>query len=179
MGILTGLVCALLAWRIGPGLDLLAFLGLAVAGVVLAVVDVRTLRLPDPVLLVTLFTGMTLLGMESLALGDFAPYRRALFGGATLAGYHLCLATLSRGSLGMGDVKLAGVVGLHLTWLGWGVLFTGVLLAFVLAGLAAGVLVLAGRAGRGTRLPFGPWLLLGALGGVLCGEELSGAHLGW
>lgn len=117
---LTALVCALLAWRLGPGLDLLAFLVLAVAGVTLAVVDVRTLRLPDPVLLVTLFTGLTLLGMESLALGDFTPYWRALFGGATLAGYHLCLAALSRGCLGMGDVKLAGVLGLHLTWLGWG-----------------------------------------------------------
>jgi leader peptidase (prepilin peptidase)/N-methyltransferase len=176
---LTAFVCALLAWRLGPGLDLLAFLGLAIAGVTLAVVDARTLRLPDPVLLVTLFTGLTLLGMESLALGDFTPYRRALFGGATLAGYHLCLAALSRGSLGMGDVKLAGVVGLHLTWLGWGVLVTGTFLAFLLAGLSAGGLVLAGRAGRGTRLPFGPWLLLGALGGVLYGEQLSGAHLGW
>ncbi|WP_406280088.1 prepilin peptidase [Embleya sp. NBC_00896] len=176
---LTALVCALLAWRLGPGLDLLAFLVLAVAGVTLAVVDVRTLRLPDPVLLVTLFTGLTLLGMESLALGDFTPYWRALFGGATLAGYHLCLAALSRGCLGMGDVKLAGVLGLHLTWLGWGVLVTGAFLAFLLAGLAAGVLLLAGRARRGTRLPFGPWLLLGALGGVLCGEQLSRAHLAW
>lgn len=117
---LTGLVCALLAWRLGPGLDLLAFLVLAVAGVTLAIVDVRTLRLPDPVLLVTLATGLTLLGMESLALGDFTAYRRALLGGLTLAGYHLCLAALSRGSLGMGDVKLAGVLGIHLTWLGWG-----------------------------------------------------------
>jgi len=176
---LAGLVCGLLAWRIGPGLDLLAFLVLAVAGITLAVVDARTMRLPDPVLLVTLCTGLALLGMESLALGDFTPYRRALFGAGILAGYHLCVAMLSRGSLGMGDVKLAGVIGLHLAWLGWGVLVTGAFLSFVLAGLVAGGLMLAGRARRGTRLPFGPWLLVGALGGVLCGEELSRAHLGW
>ncbi|MFE5331800.1 prepilin peptidase [Embleya sp. NPDC056575] len=176
---LTGLVCALLAWRLGPGLDLLAFLVLAVAGVTLAVVDVRALRLPDPVLLVTLATGLTLLGMESLALGDFTAYRRALLGGATLAGYHLCLAALFRGALGMGDVKLAGVLGIHLTWLGWGVLVTGAFLAVLLAGLTAGALILVGRARRDSRLPFGPWLLLGALGGVLCGAELSRLHLAW
>ncbi|MEU0936100.1 MULTISPECIES: A24 family peptidase [unclassified Embleya] len=176
---LTALVCALLAWRLGPGLDLLAFLVLAVAGITLAIVDVRTLRLPDPVLLVTLATGLTLLGMESLALGDFTAYRRALLGGVTLAGYHVCLAALSRGSLGMGDVKLAGVLGLHLTWLGWGVLVTGAFLAFLLAGLTATVLISAGRVRRDSRLPFGPWLLLGALGGVLCGTELSRLHLAW
>ncbi|WP_424641136.1 prepilin peptidase [Embleya sp. AB8] len=175
----TAFVCALLAVRLGPGLDLIAFLVLAVAGVTLAIVDIRTLRLPDPVLLVTLATGLTLLGMESLALGDFTAYRRALLGGATLAGYHLCLAALSRGSLGMGDVKLAGVLGLHLTWLGWGVLVTGAFLAFLLAGLGAGVLLLVGRARRESRLPFGPWLLLGALGGVLCGAEVSRLHLVW
>lgn len=176
---LAGVVCGLLAWRLGPGLDLLAFLVLAVAGITLAVVDARTIRLPDPVLLVTLCTGATLLGMESLALGDFTPYRRALLGGGILAGYHLCVTMLARGALGMGDVKLAGVIGLHLAWLGWGVLVTGAFLAFVLAGLVAGGLVLVGRARRDTRLPFGPWLLAGALGGVLCGEELSRAHLGW
>ena len=176
---LAGLVCGLLAWRLGPGLDLLAFLVLAVAGITLAVVDARTMRLPDPVLLVTLCTGLALLGMESLALGDFTPYRRALFGGGILAGYHLCVAMVSRGSLGMGDVKLAGVIGLHLAWLGWGVLVTGAFLAFLSAGLVAGGLMVAGRVRRGTRLPFGPWLLMGALGGVLCGEELSRAHLGW
>jgi leader peptidase (prepilin peptidase)/N-methyltransferase len=177
LGLLTAAVFGLLAWRLGPGLDLIAFLVLAAAGVVLTLVDLRALRLPDVVTLVCLLTGLTLLGMESLALGDFGPYVRGLYGGATLGAYHLCLAVLGRGGLGFGDVKLAAVLGLYLAWLGWGVLVVGTCLSFVFAGLAAAALLVTRRARRDTALPFGPWMLAGAFFGVLTGDGLAALFL--
>ncbi|WP_436770707.1 prepilin peptidase [Yinghuangia sp. YIM S09857] len=180
LGVLTGAVSGLLAWRLGPGLDLLAFLLVAVAGVVLALVDIRTLRLPDSVVGSLLLAGLTLLGMEALALDDFEAYARALLGSLVLAAYHFAVAVCRRGSLGLGDVKLAAVLGLHLSWLGWHVLIAGALLSFACAGAAAVVLLATRRARLDTALPFGPWILVGALGGVLCGEQLVGAYaVGW
>ncbi|NUU21947.1 MAG: prepilin peptidase, partial [Streptomycetaceae bacterium] len=165
----TAAVFALLAWRLDPGLDLLAFLVLAAAGVVLTLVDLHTLRLPDLVLGPILLSGLTLLGIEALALDDFDAYGRALLGALVLAAYHFALATFRRGALGLGDVKLAAVLGLHLSWLGWHVLIAGAALSFACAGTAAAILVATNRADRDTRLPFGPWMLLGALAAVLYG----------
>lgn len=180
LGVITGGVFGLLAWRLGPGLDLLAFLLVAAAGVVLALVDIRTLRLPDSVVGVLLLAGLTLLGMEALALDDFEAYARALVGSLVLAAYHFAVAVCRKGSLGLGDVKLAAVLGLHLSWLGWHVLIAGALLSFACAGAAAAFLLATRRARLDTAFPFGPYILGGALGGVLCGEQLVGAYAaGW
>jgi prepilin signal peptidase PulO-like enzyme (type II secretory pathway) len=69
----------------------------------------------------------------------------------------------SRSGLGFGDVKLAGVLGLPLGWLGWPAVLLGLALPHLLAGPVALFLLLTGRAKRGTGLPFGPALLAGAL----------------
>lgn len=174
--LLTGGVFALLAWRLGPGLDLMAFLVLAAAGVVLALVDQRTLRLPDPVVGALLLSGLSLLGIEALALDDPEAYARAVLGALVLAGYHCALAVFRRGGLGWGDVKLAGVLGLHLSWLGWDVLIVGAVLSFAGAGIAAAFILATRRARPETALPFGPWILTGSLAGVLCGEQLAAAY---
>ncbi len=179
LGLVTGAVFAALAWRLGPGLDLLAFLVLAAAGVVLAVVDLRTFRLPDAVVASLFLAGLTLLGIEALALDEFRAYVRALLGALALSAFHLVLAVARAGALGWGDVKLAAVLGFHLGWLGWDVLAAGAFLSFTGAGVTAVVMLATHRARPETVLAFGPWMLVGALGGVLCGEELVTAYLGW
>ena len=65
-------------------------------------------------------------------------------------------------AIGGGDVKLAGLIGLHLGWLGWDTVALGSMFAFAGAGLFALVLVLMRRRGFGVRIAFGPWLLGGA-----------------
>ena len=72
--------------------------------------------------------------------------------------------------MGGGDVKLAGVVGLYLSWLGWMTFAVGALAAFILGGLYGVVLMVIGRAGRKTTIPFGPWMMLGAWAGVFAGD---------
>jgi len=77
----------------------------------------------------------------------------------------------------MGDVKLAGVVGLFLGFSGWASLAVGTLAGFVLGGVVGVALIAAQRAGRNTGIPFGPWMLAGAWVGILLGEPIARGYL--
>jgi leader peptidase (prepilin peptidase) / N-methyltransferase len=90
----------------------------------------------------------------------------------------LGLAMLRPADLGLGDVKLAGVVGLMLGWLGWGEAILGTFLGFLFGGAVGIFLLLAGRVGRRTALPFGPFMLLGALVAIAAGGVVMDAYLG-
>jgi len=89
----------------------------------------------------------------------------------------LILALVKPGGMGFGDVKLAGVIGLFLGWIGVGSVVVGLFSAFLLGGLfSIGLLVLR-KAGRKSGIPFGPWMLIGAWVGVFFGEQIAGAYL--
>jgi leader peptidase (prepilin peptidase)/N-methyltransferase len=62
----------------------------------------------------------------------------------------------------MGDVKLAGLLGLHLGWMGWGALVVGAAAGFIVQALLALVLLAGRRIGLRGELPFGPAMLAGA-----------------
>jgi leader peptidase (prepilin peptidase)/N-methyltransferase len=67
-----------------------------------------------------------------------------------------------RAASGLGDVKLAALVGLFLGWLGWRTLTAGTFAAFLLAAVATVPLLLR-RLDRKTRIPFAPFMITGAL----------------
>jgi leader peptidase (prepilin peptidase)/N-methyltransferase len=79
--------------------------------------------------------------------------------------------------MGFGDVKLAGVLGAYLGWLGWSQLAVGAFMGFLLGGLGGIVLMLAGRAGRKSMIPYGPYMIVGAWGAILAGEAIGRAYL--
>jgi leader peptidase (prepilin peptidase) / N-methyltransferase len=133
----------------------------------LLVIDARTHRLPDRIVLPTL-AGLLLLALvDALATGDRAPSIRALLGMIVLGGFYALLRLLSRSGMGGGDVKLAAVIGLVLAWHGWTALAVGAASAFVLGALYALGLMALRRADRTTRIAFGPWMIIGAVLGVL------------
>lgn len=133
----------------------------------LLVIDARTHRLPDRIVLPTL-AGLLLLALvDALATGDRAPSIRALLGMIVLGGFYALLRLLSRSGMGGGDVKLAAVIGLVLAWHGWTALAVGAASAFVLGALYALGLMALRRADRTTRIAFGPWMIVGAVFGVL------------
>lgn len=163
----------LLAWRLGPlaGWTLLPpYLVLATIGLALLWVDLDVHRLPRglTVPLVPVLLGQ--LGLASWAAGDWAALRRAVICGAALWLAFLVLALLAaalRSGFGLGDVQLAGILGLatgYLSW--WGPLLT-VYAAFIPAGIHAVIQLARRRATGRTALAFGPWLLLGGLVAVL------------
>jgi len=170
----TAVLFAVVAARLGPTAALPAFLYLTAVCVALAAIDLDTRRLPNVLTLPSYGVGLALLGVAALLGHDPGRLLRAVEGMAVLYGLYflLCWATAGRG-LGFGDVKLAGVLGLYLGWLGWPVLAVGVLLTHLIGGLVAVGLVLGTSAGRKTRVPFGPFLVAGALAAVVIGQPVA------
>lgn len=159
---LTALSAALTVLRFGPSWELPAFLLLAVVGVLLAVVDLQHRLLPNRVVLPSLAAGTALLLLPTLADGAWDALLRAVLGAGALFAVYLALALVSPGGLGMGDVKLAAVLGLYLGWLGWTAVVLGALAGFVVQALVALVLLATRRIGLRGELPFGPAMLAGA-----------------
>jgi leader peptidase (prepilin peptidase)/N-methyltransferase len=118
-----------------------------------------------------------LLGAAAIVGGDLAPIARGLAGAGILVVFYLILALIKPGGMGLGDVKLAGVLGLSLGYLGWGPLVVGAAAAFVLGGLFGIVLLVSRRVTRGNGIPFGPWMFAGAWVGIFAGEQLSSLYL--
>ena len=110
-------------------------------------------------------------------MGDWPALVRAAIGLASLFAFYLIAALSYPGGMGFGDVKLAGVLGLYLAWLGWGEFAVGAFAAFLLGGLFAVVLLVTRRVERTGGIPFGPWMLAGAWVGVFAGGTVATAYL--
>ncbi|MFG2000063.1 prepilin peptidase [Spirillospora sp. NPDC048911] len=161
-------VLALLTWRVGVEPALPAFLCLGTVGTALGFVDVAIKRLPDPLTLPSYGVGAALLGAAApFTDGGSGRFLHALIGLAALWALFAVQWFLMPSAIGLGDVKLAGVLGLYLGWLGLDAWLLGVVATFVIGGLVAAGLLAARRTGRKSELPYGPFLLLGALLAVL------------
>jgi leader peptidase (prepilin peptidase) / N-methyltransferase len=146
------------------GLLLVTFL------VPIALIDLDHRRIPN------VLTGpAALAALFAIALREPAFLPEALVAGAAAGGFFLLAAVLHPKGMGMGDVKLAGVLGLYL-----GRAVAPSLLIALAAGVLVGAAIIARKGaaeGRRTAVPFGPFLALGAVAGLLAGDELVDAYL--
>lgn len=148
--------------RWGLTVELPAFLLLVLLGLALAVADIRYGRLPDVMVAALAVSGLALLGVAALAHHDVGGLLRAIFAAAATGGALLVLALVWPAELGFGDVKVGGVLGLYLGWLGWPQVIFGVVMAFLFAAVVAVGLLLTGRRTLRDNLPLGPFLVVGA-----------------
>jgi leader peptidase (prepilin peptidase)/N-methyltransferase len=172
-----GLLWFVVALRLtveGLGWAIPAYLALAFACLVLAMIDAATRLLPNRITYPAFPVVAGLLLVASLGLDDLGRLGRALLAAAAVGGFFLLLALVSPRGMGLGDVKLAPTLGLALGWLSWGAVAVGVFAAFLLGGLAGLGGMLALGLSRKSLLPFGPWLVAGALLGVLAGGQVAG-----
>ncbi|PSK69944.1 prepilin peptidase [Streptomyces sp. CS149] len=167
--LVTVLVCVALAAATGARPELVGWLVLAPVAVLLAVVDRRVHRLPDVLTLPLAAAAVLLLGGAALLPGHTGSWTSGLLGGLALGGFYLLLFLINPNGMGFGDVKLALALGVALGWYGWTVLFLGGFAGFLFGAAYGLALVLLRRAGRGTGIPFGPFMAAGALTGVLLG----------
>jgi len=173
----TALVFVVLTLRIGLDPALPAYLYLGAIGVALALIDIDVKRLPNVIVLPSYVVGIALLAVAAAIGDDWSDLLRALLGIAALYGLYFGLALVYPAGMGFGDVKLAGVLGLYLGWLGWGEVVIGGFLGFLFGGLVGGVLMAVQRAGRKSQIPFGPYMLMGALVAIICGGALADLYL--
>ncbi|GAA4375714.1 prepilin peptidase [Agromyces bauzanensis] len=157
----------LLAWRFGVDWVLPALLVFAAASVVLSIVDYAEKRLPNKVIAPTLVAVALLLVVAALATGEWIALLWGLGGGLAMFVVYFVLALISPSSMGMGDVKLAALVGLVLGWFGLSAWLVGLLAAFVVGGVIALVALALRRVTLRGSIPFGPSMLIGALAAVL------------
>jgi leader peptidase (prepilin peptidase) / N-methyltransferase len=131
--------------------------------VVLARVDLAEHRLPDRVLLIGYVGGAGSLTAAALVEGE--PGRLARTGLAAVASFAgmLGLALPVAPRLGLGDVKLVGLLGGYLGWFGWVEVVTGLAAGFLLGSMVGIWAVVRRRGGWRTEIAFGPALMLGAL----------------
>jgi leader peptidase (prepilin peptidase)/N-methyltransferase len=158
----TALLFVLVVLRFGTSWEVPAFLWFAAAAVLLAVIDLQHRLLPNRVVFPTVTVGALLLIGAALLEQDRAPLVRAALGAVVLFAVFLLLALISPSGLGMGDVKLAGLLGLYLGWIGWETLALGAAAGFVVQALLALALLAGRRIGLRGELPFGPAMLVGA-----------------
>lgn len=190
--LLTGVAFLLVALFFAPGIaaattdpelaaaviTLVAFLYLAAISIALSAIDLDVRRLPDPIVLPAYLVGAALLTAAALLGGrPEALFPAAAGTVASLVFYGLLWFFAPAGGMGFGDVKVAGVLGMFLGYLGWGQLAVGVAAAFVLGGVFGIALIVAGRAGRKTAVPFGPWMFVGAWVGIVVGAPLATGYL--
>jgi leader peptidase (prepilin peptidase)/N-methyltransferase len=162
---------------VAASLQLVAYLVLAAVSIALSSIDIELRRLPNPIVLTAFLAGIVTLAPALLLAGTPALLASAAVGMAASFVFYLALAIIGRGGMGMGDVKLAGVLGLYLGALGWEQLVVGVLAAFVTGAIAGAITLVARRSLRDRSLPFGPWMFVGAWIGIIGGEAIAAGYL--
>ncbi len=173
----TAALFAVVAYRFGWSWELPAFLYLAAISVALALIDLDVKRLPNAIVLPSYPVVALLLLLPAAVYGVWGDYLRALIGMVALFALYFVLAIVYPAGMGFGDVKLAGVLGLCLGWLGWAELAVGGFAGFLLGGVIGAVLMVVGRATRKSQIPFGPFMLVGAFLAVFWGEDLAALYL--
>ncbi len=167
----------LMALFFGADPVLPAYLYLAAVGLALVLIDIDVKRLPDALTLPSYPVAAVLLAVGAVFGDGYDNLLRAGLAALAVFAVYFLLWFAYPAGMGFGDVKLSGVLGAYLGWQSWSAVVVGVFGGFFLGGLwGIGVIAFA-KGGRKTKVPFGPFMLLGALVGILVGTDLIDAYL--
>ncbi|MHA4869762.1 prepilin peptidase [Duganella sp. PWIR1] len=168
--LLTGVLSALVVWKLGSGYAGLAGLFFLYSLVAMTFIDADTQLLPDDLTFPLLWAGL-LLNVN----GTFVPLQDAVIGAAAgylvlWAVYWLFKLATGKEGMGYGDFKLLAALG---AWMGWAMLPTIILLSSVVGAVVGICLIVFAKRGRNNPIPFGPYLAAAGLIALLYGGPLS------
>jgi leader peptidase (prepilin peptidase)/N-methyltransferase len=160
---LTGALFVLVALRFGWSWTLPAEIIFVSGLVALAFTDLDRMLLPKAIVYPT--GGLVLAALVTAAAVQGSWHRLAIAAGCGAAEFVLLFTIhfISPRSLGFGDVRLGPVIALALGWIGWRYAFLGFLAANLTGSVIGVILIVAGKAGRKTLVPFGVFLAIGAV----------------
>lgn len=167
--LLTGVLFALTAYKLGYSLVTIQALILVSALIVVAFVDMDHYIIPGNVLIFLLIAWLAFLPFLSV------DYLNSLVGLSTAGGLLLLIALVSRGGMGMGDIKLAAVLGLYL---GWPNALLAMFIACLLAGTCGMFLILFKIKSRKDIIPFAPFIALASFITLLWGDRILSWYIG-
>ena len=169
-------VCgALLGAATGLDWPLVWLVPLTPVAVALSVIDWHTRLLPRRIVVPATLAAIVVVVVVGLATGEREALVRALLGMVVARSFFWVLWFLRSAGMGFGDVRLSAPVGLVLGWVGWGALAIGLWVGFMVFAVPAAALALV-RRDRGVlkqSFPFGPFMVVGALVGLVWGTALT------
>lgn len=177
MGLMAAVLGVVVGAQIGWGGALIPWAFLLPVGVILGLVDWRTRLLPTYLIAPSYGVLIVLTLAAGLVDRDRHALVGALVGWAVLGGFYLLMWVIYPRGMGYGDVRLSGLLGIGLGYLGWAALLTGGYAGLLVGSLGGFALSRFGLVDR-RHVPFGPFMLLGAVIGVLAGPAL-GSGLGY
>jgi leader peptidase (prepilin peptidase)/N-methyltransferase len=176
--ILSGAIAGgLIGWAVGWEWSLLFLLPLVPVSLALTVIDWRTRLLPTWLIARTYVGLVVLLLVCALITQDWNDLVRAAIGWAGAGLLFFVLWYIHPRGLGYGDVRLSGIIGLALGYVGTPELVVGVYAGFLLGGVGGGLLSMLRIVNR-KGFPFGPFMFVGAIVGLLAGNWLAGLASG-
>lgn len=146
--------------------ECVAWIFFVVFAVALAAIDVEHHRLPDPLTGSLYLAGLVFLSLDSLVHHNFGRLNHAFISSIALGGFYWIVNFLSKGGMGMGDVKLATSIGLYCGYISVSTVYLASMIGFAMGSLVGVFLIAIKRAGRKSALPFGPFMLLGAIASI-------------
>ncbi|MDH5639431.1 MAG: prepilin peptidase [Nitrospinota bacterium] len=164
----TALLTMVIASKYGLTLQTAVYLGLAWGLVAATIIDINHQIIPDEISIGALAIG--------LALSPFLPlgFIEALLGALLGGGVFFALAIAYPGGMGGGDIKLIAAIG---AILGWKMAFLTIILGSSLGAVVGlAMMAITGRS-RKARIPFGPFLAIGAIISILWGNDIAMAYL--
>ncbi|MCW2833869.1 MAG: peptidase prepilin type [Nocardioides sp.] len=165
----SAIVGVLIGAVVGLDWSLLFLVPLVPVGVALALIDWRTRLLPTWIIKRTYITLIPLVVIAALASGEpRLLLQRAAIGWAVLGGYYFLSWLVYPRGMGYGDVRLSGILGIALGYLGFGEIVIGAMSGLLL-GAVGGVLLSVLKVVDRKHNPFGPWMLVGGVVGIVLG----------
>jgi leader peptidase (prepilin peptidase)/N-methyltransferase len=173
----TAVLFGAAAVRFGASAELPAFCVFLGALLALAMIDLEHFLLPSRIIYTTLCIEAVLLGLTAVVDGHWQTLEHAVLGGVAAFAVFFVIHFIYPAGMAWGDLRLAGLIGAVLGWLGYGHILVGLFVAFASASVVGIGLVALRRAGAKTPIPFGVFLALGAVVAVLWGHPLVHAWL--
>src|SRR6185437_1650777 len=147
------------------------------AGLALSFIDFDHHRLPDAIVLPSYLVVAVLLTAASVVSHDWWALARAVISSVSLFTFFFAVAFAYPAGMGFGDVKLAGVLGGLLGYLSWSALVVGAFAGFLLGAVVGAAIIAARHGDRKTVIPFGPFMIAGAVLALFVAHPVAHAYL--
>lgn len=171
----TAIISGFVAWHFGYGFVALTALIFVWSLIALAAIDLDTQLLPDDITLPLLWIGLLVninhgfTDIQSAVIGAIAGY-------LSLWSIYWCFKLITgKEGMGYGDFKLLAAIG---AWLGWSMLPLVILFSSLVGALVGMGLILTAKLNKNIPIPFGPYLVGGALIALFWGEQLIHTYIG-